>query len=86
MGERGVPAVWRGFVDGVWKQLVIAGGERSCCCGLALGIEQLQIGPKIDPGVPWCHAPTESGGVHITLKSGNFGTPDFFTKTFGALN
>jgi uncharacterized protein YgbK (DUF1537 family) len=44
----------------------------------ALGMHQLQIGAQIDPGVPWCAA----NGMHITLKSGNFGTPDFFTKAF----
>jgi uncharacterized protein YgbK (DUF1537 family) len=35
--------------------------------------------------VPWCHAPSSKGGVHITLKSGNFGTEDFFTKAFTVL-
>ena len=51
------------------------------------GLAQLvQVGgPQIDPGVPWCHAPTAMGGVHITLKSGNFGTEDFFTKAFTVL-
>jgi uncharacterized protein YgbK (DUF1537 family) len=51
----------------------------------ALDIAQMQIGSQIDPGVPWCHAQTPTGGVHITLKSGNFGTDDFFTKAFGLL-
>jgi uncharacterized protein YgbK (DUF1537 family) len=48
-------------------------------------IAQLQIGPQIDPGVPWCHSTCAAGGLHIALKSGNFGTEDFFTKAFGAL-
>jgi uncharacterized protein YgbK (DUF1537 family) len=47
----------------------------------ALGLHQLQIGPQIDPGVPWCHA----NGLHIALKSGNFGSTDFFTKAFAQL-
>jgi uncharacterized protein YgbK (DUF1537 family) len=67
------------------RQLVVAGGETSGACVQALDIAQLQIGPQIDPGVPWCHAPGKNGGVHITLKSGNFGTEDFFTKAFAAL-
>ncbi|MES2945023.1 MAG: nucleotide-binding domain containing protein, partial [Pseudomonadota bacterium] len=50
-------------------------------CVQALGITQMQIGPQIDPGVPWCHA----AGLHLTLKSGNFGTDDFFTKAFAML-
>jgi hypothetical protein len=60
----------------------VAGGETSGACVQALGITQMQIGPQIDPGVPWCHAVTTGGGLHLTLKSGNFGTDDFFTKAF----
>jgi uncharacterized protein YgbK (DUF1537 family) len=83
--EHALAAVARGLVDLGVKQLVVAGGETSGACVQALGIAQLQIGPQIDPGVPWCHAPSESGGVHITLKSGNFGTEDFFSKAFTVL-
>jgi uncharacterized protein YgbK (DUF1537 family) len=50
----------------------------------------MQIGPQIDPGVPWCFsqlsaAGPRADGLHLTLKSGNFGTDDFFTKAFGLL-
>jgi uncharacterized protein YgbK (DUF1537 family) len=83
--EHALAAVARGLVDLGVKQLVIAGGETSGACVQALGIAQLQIGPQIDPGVPWCHAPSSTGGVHVTLKSGNFGTEDFFTKAFTVL-
>ncbi|PUE42992.1 3-oxo-tetronate kinase [Limnohabitans sp. Bal53] len=83
--EHALAAVARGLVDLGVKQLVVAGGETSGACVQALGIAQLQIGPQIDPGVPWCHAPSENGGVHITLKSGNFGTEDFFSKAFTVL-
>jgi uncharacterized protein YgbK (DUF1537 family) len=87
--EHALAAVARGLVDAGVKQLVVAGGETSGACVQALGIAQLQIGPQIDPGVPWCFAPSDSGaqadGVHIALKSGNFGTPDFFSKAFEVL-
>ena len=83
--EHALAAVARGLVDLGVQQLVVAGGETSGACVQALGIAQLQIGPQIDPGVPWCHAPGDNGGVHITLKSGNFGTEDFFTKAFTVL-
>jgi uncharacterized protein YgbK (DUF1537 family) len=83
--EHALAAVARGFVTLGVRQLVVAGGETSGACVQALGIAQLQIGPQIDPGVPWCHAPGESSGVHITLKSGNFGTEDFFSKAFTVL-
>jgi uncharacterized protein YgbK (DUF1537 family) len=66
------------------KQWVIAGGETSGACVQALNISQMQIGAQIDPGVPWCYAPHHDAG-HLTLKSGNFGTPDFFTKAFQVL-
>ena len=83
--EQALAAIARGLVQQGVHQLVIAGGETSGACVQALSIEQLQIGPQIDPGVPWCHAHTPMGSVHITLKSGNFGTDDFFTKAFSFL-
>ena len=88
MVERCIAAIARGLVALGVRQLVVAGGETSGACVQAMGIAQLQIGPQIDPGVPWCHAKAEAAGgagVHVTLKSGNFGTEDFFTKAFGAL-
>jgi uncharacterized protein YgbK (DUF1537 family) len=84
--EQALAAIARGLMQLGVHQLVVAGGETSGACVQALAIEQLQIGPQIDPGVPWCHADTPMGGVHITLKSGNFGTDDFFTKAFTFLS
>jgi uncharacterized protein YgbK (DUF1537 family) len=88
MVERTIAAIARGLVDKGVRQLVVAGGETSGACVQALGIAQMQIGPQIDPGVPWCHARAEAAqgaGVHIALKSGNFGGDDFFTKAFTVL-
>ncbi|QGW84682.1 3-oxo-tetronate kinase [Variovorax paradoxus] len=88
MVERTIAAVARGLVERGVRQLVVAGGETSGACVQALGIAQMQIGPQIDPGVPWCHARTdvaEGTSVHIALKSGNFGGDDFFTKAFTVL-
>ncbi len=84
--EQALAAIARGLVELGVQQMVVAGGETSGACVQALAIEQLQIGPQIDPGVPWCHAHTPMGSVHITLKSGNFGTDDFFTKAFSFLS
>ena len=74
------------------RRLVVAGGETSGACVQALQIQQMQIGPQIDPGVPWCFAQTEAAdlqglnqGVHLALKSGNFGGDDFFTRAFAVL-
>jgi len=85
MVEEAIAAIARGLVERGVRQLVVAGGETSGAVVQALGIAQLQIGAQIDPGVPWCHAHSDAAdgaGLHITLKSGNFGSDDFFTKAF----
>ena len=74
----------RGLVAAGVKRLVVAGGETSGAVVGALDVTALRIGPEIDPGVPW----TASEGARsllLALKSGNFGTPDFFTKAFDRL-
>ena len=86
--ERTLAAIAQGLVKRGVRQLVIAGGETSGACVNALGIGQMKIGPQIDPGVPWCHAHTQAAspdGLHLALKSGNFGTDDFFIKAFTRL-
>ena len=86
MVERTLAAIAQGLVKLGVRQLLVAGGETSGACVQALGVTQMQIGPQIDPGVPWCHAVLPSGeGLHIALKSGNFGGPDFFARSFGLL-
>ncbi|KQP38954.1 3-oxo-tetronate kinase [Pseudorhodoferax sp. Leaf274] len=84
MVEQTIAGIARGLVELGVRQLVVAGGETSGACVQALEIAQMRIGAQIDPGVPWCHAlsPAAPQGLHITLKSGNFGTPDFFTRAF----
>jgi 3-dehydrotetronate 4-kinase len=75
-----------GLVERGVGQLVVAGGETSGAVVQELGITAMRIGPQIDPGVPWCAATLPDGRqLHITLKSGNFGAPDFFTKALAAL-
>ncbi len=46
----------------------------------ALGVTQLRIGAAICPGVPWTQAEgaATDSPLHLALKSGNFGGPDFF--------
>jgi uncharacterized protein YgbK (DUF1537 family) len=85
--EQALAAIAAGLVERGVGQLVVAGGETSGACVQALGVTQLRIGPQIDPGVPWCHATPAAApaGLHLALKSGNFGTDDFFTKAFAQL-
>ena len=59
------------------RKFVIAGGETSGAIVKALGMSQMQIGPEIAPGVPWCVGLGEPP-VLLALKSGNFGSVDFF--------
>ena len=66
------------------RKLIVAGGETAGAVVSGLGVKMLRIGPQIDPGVPW----TLSGGeppIALALKSGNFGSTDFFTKALGML-
>jgi 3-dehydrotetronate 4-kinase len=92
--EGALSRIAAGLVRQGVRQLVVAGGETSGAVVQALGIRQLQIGAQIDPGVPWCAAASPladaanaAGGpvLHVTLKSGNFGSEDFFTKAFAQL-
>jgi 3-dehydrotetronate 4-kinase len=86
--EQALAAVAYGLVQQGVRQLIVAGGETSGACVQALGIKRLRIGPQIAPGVPWCHAPSPLApleGLHLALKSGNFGAPDFFTTAFDVL-
>ena len=70
-------------------RLVVAGGETSGAVVSRLAVRTLRIGPEIDPGVPWTYAADvagSTGGVHLALKSGNFGGPDFFSRAFTCLH
>jgi 3-dehydrotetronate 4-kinase len=70
------------------RQLLVAGGETSGAVVQALGVQRMTIGPQIDPGVPWTGvlSPACPGeDLHMALKSGNFGSTDFFTKAFTML-
>jgi len=68
-------------------RLVVAGGETSGAVVQALDVRALRIGPQIDPGVPATLAIDDEGKpqVALALKSGNFGTVDFFEKALRAL-
>ena len=54
---------------------------------IALKHEELKIGKEISPGVPALWSPNSSGNkpISVTLKSGNFGQTDFFSRGLIAL-
>ena len=88
--EETLAGVAEGLVARGVRRMVVAGGETSGAVVERLGVRSLRIGPEIDPGVPWTFAETgsaggaEPAGLHLALKSGNFGARDFFLKAFDA--
>lgn len=74
--------VARSLVAGGVTRLITAGGETSGAVVEGLGFDALEIGPEIDPGVPALRA---SSDLVVALKSGNFGSDDFFVKAAGVL-
>jgi uncharacterized protein YgbK (DUF1537 family) len=86
MVEQALARIAAGLVAAGVGPLIVAGGETSGACVQALGISSMRIGPQIGPGVPWCFASlAPSKGLHLALKSGNFGSVDFFTRAFSVL-
>ena len=73
-----------GLVAGGIRRLVVAGGETSGAVVSALDLGTLAIGAEIDPGVPVLVSGRKPP-VALALKSGNFGTPDFFAKALERL-
>ena len=86
--EQTLSSIAAGLVDLGVRQLLVAGGETSGAVVQALGVQRMTIGAQIDPGVPWTAANVpqcEGEPVHLALKSGNFGSTDFFSKAFAQL-
>lgn len=67
------------------RRLIVAGGETSGAVVGALAPSALFIGREIDPGVPWTLTIGDKSQMALALKSGNFGTPDFFLKAWDLL-
>jgi uncharacterized protein YgbK (DUF1537 family) len=83
--EQALARIARGLIAAGVTRLVVAGGETAGAVVQALEVSALRIGPQIDPGVPWT-ATTGAQPLLLALKSGNFGTPDFFAKSLQQLD
>jgi uncharacterized protein YgbK (DUF1537 family) len=86
--EHALSEIAVGWMQRGVRRLIVAGGESSGACVQALEISRLRIGPQIDPGVPWCYADVAKhapDGLHLALKSGNFGSDDLFCKALALL-
>ena len=98
--EHAMASIARGLVERGVRRLVVAGGETAGAVVSELGVTGLRIGAQIDPGVPWTTslgitslgaADTDSANpaehtLALALKSGNFGSPDFFLKALAQLD
>jgi uncharacterized protein YgbK (DUF1537 family) len=82
--EGTLAAVAKGLVEAGVGRLIVAGGETAGAVMNGLGVRRLRIGPQIDPGVPWTLSLDEPV-LHLALKSGNFGSTDFFLKALDQL-
>ena len=72
------------LIAGGVSRLLVAGGETSGAVVQGLDVRTLEIGPEIDPGVPWTRV-VDGPELVVALKSGNFGAPDFFLKAWNLL-
>jgi uncharacterized protein YgbK (DUF1537 family) len=66
------------------RRIVVAGGETAGAVTTALGVDRLQIGQEIAPGVPWTWCASAGHPMALALKSGNFGAPSFFSDAMRA--
>jgi uncharacterized protein YgbK (DUF1537 family) len=82
--EQELAAAARSLADSGVTRLIVAGGETSGAVVGALGVKAIEIGPEIDPGVPWTKS-LDGRGLVLALKSGNFGASDFFLKAWDLL-
>jgi 3-dehydrotetronate 4-kinase len=82
--EQAFARIAKGLVQAGVRRLVVAGGETAGAVVSSLGVSSLRIGPQIDPGVPWTESLDEPQ-IALALKSGNFGSPDFFEKALAQL-
>ena len=82
--ERTLAEIARALPGLGFTRLIVAGGETSGAVVNALNVDALAIGPEIDPGVPWTRS-LAGNDLALALKSGNFGTEDFFLKAWNLL-
>ena len=67
------------------RRFVVAGGETSGAVTQSLGVSEVIIGSEICPGVPWVFNRSNEEVIGLALKSGNFGSPSFFSDALALL-
>lgn len=81
--ERFFSELAAGLVSRGVVRLVVGGGETSGAVAEGLNATTFFVGPEIDPGVPTLKV--GSTLLRIALKSGNFGSIDFYERSLRAL-
>jgi 3-dehydrotetronate 4-kinase len=84
--ERFLALIAAKFASEGFSQFIVAGGETSGAVVKELGIDYLRIGPEIAPGVPWTLAFGAKRKIALALKSGNFGSEQFFIEAWQLLD
>ncbi len=64
---------------GLVGRLVISGGETSGAVCAAAHLGMFEVGLPVHPGVPYCF-PASRRDLMVVLKSGNFGSEDFYLR------
>ncbi len=78
--EQAMADIAEGLVGSGVRRLVVAGGETSGAVVDRLGIPGFLVGAEIAAGVPVLRTVgAKEGEMLLTLKSGNFGGPEFFS-------
>lgn len=84
--ETATAAIAGELVERGVRRLVVAGGETSGATVDRLGIPAFLIGPEIAPGVPVLRTIGTAGNdMLLALKSGNFGSEDFFATALSMM-
>lgn len=68
-----------------FSRFIVGGGETSGAVAKALKVDQFLLGSEIDPGVPALYGRSGSRDIGLALKSGNFGSVEFYDKAAEAL-
>ena len=79
--EQALAKIASAAVENGFRRIVVAGGETAGAVVSNLGIKGIMIGEQIDPGVPTTVSIGDPS-IGLVLKSGNFGSADFFEKAF----
>jgi len=83
--EETMAEIARGLAEAGFTRFIVAGGETSGAVVAALDVDAIEIGPEIDPGVPWTKS-LDDRNLVLALKSGNFGSQRFFIDAWNKLS